>query len=121
MNIAGWDDGINGARKSDSFTPTVEINGGQISIVMSSGDTDAIDCNGNLIISGGCIDLTASSGFDYDGNGQYNGGTIILNGQQLSSLPGQMRGGGVDGGRGGRMGRHGNRKVISFSTDEGQQ
>ena len=108
VGIASWDDGINGARKSDSFTPTIEINGGRISIVMSSGDTDAIDCNGNLIINGGYIDLTASSGFDYDGNGQLNGGTIILNGQQLSSLPGQMgMGRAFDHGMGGHMGRKG--------------
>ncbi|MBR2527079.1 MAG: carbohydrate-binding domain-containing protein [Blautia sp.] len=108
VDIASWDDGINGARKSDSFTPTVEINGGQISIAMNSGDTDAIDCNGNLMINGGYIDLSASSGFDYDGNGQYNGGTIILNGQQLNSLPNQMgMGRSGDGGMDGRKGRHG--------------
>ncbi len=112
VDIASWDDGINGARKSDSFTPTVEINGGRISIVMSSGDTDAIDCNGNLFINGGNIVLTASSGFDYDGTGQYNGGTIILNGQQLSSLPNQMgMGRNAGGGMGGHMGRHGEDRI----------
>ena len=104
LDISGWDDGINGAHKSDAYSPKIEINGGEINIVMSGGDTDAIDCNGDLIINGGKINLTAASGFDYDGNGQYNGGTIILNGQQLDSLPNQMgMGGGFGGNWGGSM------------------
>ena len=101
IRISSWDDGINGAQKSDSFRPTVEINGGDITVSMTSGDTDAIDCNGDLIINGGTIDLTGPSAFDYDGAGQYNGGTIIVNGQQQSSLPNQM-GMGKGGSRGGR-------------------
>ena len=35
---------------------------------------------------------------DYDGNAQYNGGTLIVNGQQVSSIPNQMMGGGGPGG-----------------------
>ena len=98
INIESWDDGINGAAKSGAYWPTIEINGGTITVVMASGDTDGIDCNGNLIINGGTIDVSGQSAFDYDGSGQYNGGTIIVNGQQVSSLPNQM---GM-GGRGGR-------------------
>ena len=99
--IGSWDDGVNGAAKSSAYWPTIEINGGYITIVMSSGDTDGIDCNGNLIINGGTIDVSGMSTFDYDGAGQYNGGTIIVNGQQISSLPNQMMGG-ASGGMGGR-------------------
>ena len=104
--INGSDDGINGAQKSNAYWPTVEINGGELTVVMASGDTDGVDCNGNLIINGGTIDVTASSAFDYDGTGQYNGGTLIVNGQQLSTLPSQMGMGGW-GGASGRMGRWG--------------
>ena len=96
--IGSWDDGINGAAKSGAYWPTIEINGGYITVIMASGDTDGIDCNGNLIINGGTIDVSGQSTFDYDGSGQYNGGTIIVNGQQVSALPNQM---GM-GGRGGR-------------------
>ena len=47
------DDGINAAYKSDAYAPTVEITGGNLTVTMGAGDTDGIDSNGNLIISGG--------------------------------------------------------------------
>ncbi len=106
INIAAADDGINGAQKSSSYsTPTIEINGGSITIVMGQGDTDAIDANGDIIVNGGTIDITAQmSSFDYDGTAQYNGGTIIINGTQVDSIPQSMMGGrgGMNGGFGGR-------------------
>ena len=71
---------------------------------MGSGDTDAVDSNGNLIINGGTLDITAQSPFDYDGSGQLNGGTLIVNGTETTSLANQMGGGGMGGGR---MGGHG--------------
>ena len=58
---------------------------------MSSGDTDGIDSNGDLYINGGTINVTGGSTFDYDGIAQYNGGTIIVNGQQIDYIPNQMR------------------------------
>lgn len=104
IRIDSWDDGINGAAKSSAYFPTIEINGGTVTVVMASGDTDGIDCNGNLIINGGTVDVTGQSTFDYDGAGQYNGGTLIVNGQQLSSLPNQMGMGGGRGNKGNRWG-----------------
>lgn len=101
ISISASDDGINGSQKSRSAgTPNVEINGGKLTIVMGQGDTDAIDCNGNITVSGGYIDITAqTSSFDYDGTATYNGGTIIINGEQVDSIPEpQMMGG--PGGRG---------------------
>ena len=102
INIQSTDDGINAARKSSAYTPTVEINDGDITIAMGAGDTDGIDTNGNIIMNGGTVRVTGSSTFDYDGSAQYNGGVIIANGQQLASIPNQMMGG--RGGRGGRGG-----------------
>ena len=78
----------------------IEINDGDITIDMGAGDTDGIDANGSIIVNGGVIRVTGRSTFDYDGTAQYNGGTIIVNGQQVSSVPNQMMGGG-QGGRGG--------------------
>ncbi len=106
INIEASDDGINAALKSDITTPTAEFNGGTITIAMGAGDTDAIDSNGHLIINGGTIDITAQSAFDYDGSGQYNGGTLIVNGSVTTSIASQM-GGGMGGG--GHMGGHGGR------------
>ena len=82
------------------------MNGGYVTIVMGAGDTDGIDSNGDLYVNGGTIDVTAQSSFDYDGTGEYNGGTIIVNGSEVSELPNQMMGGrGGMGGFGGGGGR----------------
>ena len=99
ISISASDDGINAGKKSKSLTPTIEINGGYITIVMASGDTDGIDSNGNLYITGGTVDVTANSPFDYDGTGSYTGGTLIVNGVQTNTITNQMMGG--QGGRGG--------------------
>ena len=94
INIQSTDDGINAAQKSSAYRATVEINDGDITVAMGSGDTDGVDSNGNIIVNGGTISVTGSSTFDYDGTAQYNGGTIIANGQQISYIPNQMMGGG---------------------------
>ena len=106
INITASDDGINASQKSKSYsTPTIEINDGDITIVMGQGDTDAIDVNGNVTVNGGTINITAqTSSFDYDGTAAYNGGTIIINGTQVDSIPQSMMGGGRMGGMNGEMG-----------------
>ena len=101
--INASDDGLNAGRKSNSLSVKIEINGGDISISMGAGDTDAIDSNGDLIISGGTIDISAQSPFDYDGSCSYTGGTIIVNGTQTDSVTNQMMGGGMMGGQMGGM------------------
>ena len=99
-------------RKSGSYKVCVEIAGGEIQIAMSAGDTDAIDSNGDVIVSGGTITITGNSSFDYDGTAQFTGGTLIVNGQTLSSIPNQMMGGmgGQMGGFGGQGGGFGGRR-----------
>ena len=110
FELSGRDDGINAAQKSTAYsTPTVEINGGSISITRSAGDTDGIDSNGDIIVNGGTISVSGNSTFDYDGTAQFNGGTIYCNGQQVTEIPNQMMGGrggmgGMGGFGGGRMG-----------------
>ena len=54
---------------------------------MASGDTDGIDSNGDLKVSGGIINVTGSSTFDYDGNVEFTGGTIIINGTKVDAIP----------------------------------
>ena len=99
ITIQASDDGINAAWKSSADVPVVEISGGNITITMGAGDTDGIDSNGNLSISGGTISINAASAFDCDGSTSFTGGTLYVNGQQLTTIPNQMMGG---------MGGHGN-------------
>lgn len=107
ITVNASDDGINAASKSKSYTPTVEITGGDLTVKMGSGDTDAIDSNGNLYITGGNISITAQSPFDYDGAGKMTGGTVIVNGTQITTLTNSMMGGGMQGGFGGQQGGFG--------------
>lgn len=90
VNINATDDAINAGQKSDAYTPTIEINGGYITVNVSQGDTDAIDSNANIYVNGGTLDITAQSPFDYDGTAEYNGGTIIVNGTQTNTITNQM-------------------------------
>ena len=94
LTISASDDGINASNKSSKYTITVEINGGNITITMGQGDTDAIDSNGNLYINGGTLNITAQSPFDYDGEAKYSDGTMIVNGTKTTSITNQMMGGG---------------------------
>lgn len=94
LTISASDDGINASNKSSKYTISVEINGGNITITMGQGDTDAIDSNGNLYINGGTLNITAQSPFDYDGEAKYSGGTMIVNGTKTTSITNQMMGGG---------------------------
>lgn len=101
INIKATDDAINAANQSNSYTATIEINGGDITIDMGQGDTDAVDSNGNLYINGGTIDITAQSAFDYDGTCEFNDGTVIINGEETDTITNQMMGGGgMNGNRG---------------------
>ena len=120
VNIQSTDDGVNAAYKSSAYTPTVEINGGDITVSMGAGDTDGIDSNGNIIMNGGTVTVTGNSTFDYDGTAQYNGGTIIANGQQIAYIPNQMMGGGMMGGNfGGGWGNAGSFGGFGGGFDSG--
>ncbi|MBP8593460.1 MAG: carbohydrate-binding domain-containing protein [Ruminococcus sp.] len=107
VDISASDDGINATSKSSYMDVVAEFNGGEITIVMGQGDTDAIDSNGSVYVNGGTLDITAyTSSFDYDYTAQLNGGTVIINGSQVSEIPAGMMGGGMGFG-GGMMGGNG--------------
>ena len=105
ITIRAGDDGINAGRKSKSYTVCIEINGGSLDITMGQGDTDGIDSNGNLIITGGTISVNAQSPFDYDGTLTHTGGTITVNGVETTQITNQF--GGMGGGPGGMGGQGG--------------
>ncbi len=101
INIEASDDGINAAQKSTSVDVVIEVNGGDITVNMGSGDTDGFDANGNIYINGGTISVTGNSAFDWDGEAKLNGGTVTVNGEEITELTNQF--GGAMGGFGGRM------------------
>ncbi len=110
VTITATDDGINGSDKSNVYSkPTVEITGGNVTVTVSGNDVDGIDSNGDIIVSGGTVNVTypgqpPCDSFDCDGTATYTGGTIIINGEQVDSIPQSDRmGGGMMGGRGGMM------------------
>ncbi len=107
VTIYATDDGINAAQKIKGMTPSVEINGGTVTVSIGPGDTDGIDSNGSIVINGGTVSVTGNSSFDYDGTGAINGGTVYVNGQQVTTLPNQFGGGRGGWGQGGGWGGQG--------------
>lgn len=106
ITIEATDDGINASQKSDSYSVLFEMNDGYVKITMAQGDTDGIDSNGDIVINGGTIDVSGQSCFDYDGTCEFNGGTIIENGEEVDTITNQFAGGGM-GGPGGEPGEMG--------------
>ena len=102
ISIEASDDGINATQKSTSYEVVIEVNGGDITVVMGSGDTDGFDANGSIYINGGTINVTGNSAFDYDNEAYLNGGTVIVNGEEVTELTNQFAGG-MGGGMGGQM------------------
>ncbi len=100
INIEASDDGINATQKSTSYEVVIEVNDGDITVTMGSGDTDGFDSNGDIYINGGTISVTGNSAFDWDGEAKLNGGTVIVNGEELTELTNQFAGG-MMGGQGG--------------------
>lgn len=103
VSIGATDDGINATAKSSALSPVLEIRGGEISVDMGAGDTDALDSNGDLRISGGTVTINAQFAFDFDGAGELTGGTVTVNGEQITALQNSMMGGGMGGGPMGGM------------------
>lgn len=108
ININATDDGINAANKSGSYDVAAEFNGGNITINMNGGDVDAIDVNGYVYVNGGTIEINMTvagmcESFDYDSGAEFNGGTIIINGEEISEIPTPKMMGGFGGGRGGNF------------------
>ena len=98
----------NATNKSTDYSVKVEINGGDLTINMGQGDTDGIDSNGDLTITGGTINVTGQSAFDYDGTLTHTGGTLIINGEETNEITNQFGGGMNNMGRGGQMPNDGN-------------
>lgn len=95
INVYATDDGVNAANKNAQqsdiyFTMT----GGNLTVEVGQGDTDPIDSNGNITVTGGTIKMTGQTGFDFDGTATYTGGDIYLNGEKQTEIVNSMPGGG---------------------------
>ena len=82
VTVYGKDDGINACKGAK--TTEIRISGGTVTVTTPSGDTDAIDSNGNITISGGLIIVRGGASMggmagsvDLDGSISVTGGTII--------------------------------------------
>lgn len=98
IDLYATDDGINATAKSSYYDVVIEVNGGDITVEVGSGDTDAFDANGSIYVNGGTINITApTSSFDYDATAELNGGTVTVNGEVVTEIPESMMGGGPGG------------------------
>ena len=86
MDIRATGDGINAGRKSDAYRPKIEITGGSVTVTMDGKDPDAIDSNADLVISGGTVNVSGA-GIDWDGELNFTGGTVIIEGETVSEIP----------------------------------
>ena len=80
--IYALDDGVNA--KKGAETALIAINGGVLKVTTASGDTDGLDSNGNISMTGGFVLVQSGSGMggmsgsvDLDGTLSVTGGTIV--------------------------------------------
>ena len=106
INIYSTDDGVNAANKNAQQSEIFfTMNGGNLTVEVGQGDTDPIDSNGNITVTGGTIKMTGQTGFDFDGTATYTGGDIYFNGEKQTEIVNSMPGGGGPQGNGGPGGR----------------
>ena len=104
--IYSTDDGVNAANKNAQQSEIFfTMNGGNLTVEVGQGDTDPIDSNGNITVTGGTIKMTGQTGFDFDGTATYTGGDIYFNGEKQTEIVNSMPGGGGPQGNGGPGGR----------------
>ena len=91
IDVYADDDGLNACK--GSATPMIYINGGYAEIRTPSGDTDAIDSNGSVVMTGGAVLVLSGAqmggmagSVDVDGTITVTGGTIVALGG-ICSIP----------------------------------
>ena len=106
ITIYSTDDGVNAANKNAQQSEIFfAMNGGNLTVEVGQGDTDPIDSNGNITVTGGTIKMTGQTGFDFDGTATYTGGDIYFNGEKQTEIVNSMPGGGGPQGNGGPGGQ----------------
>jgi len=86
VTVYATDDAMNAAECNGTYTPLISISGGYVDLDVASGDTDTMDSNGNITISGGTVIVknrqsSASSmtggTIDLDGTLSITGGNVV--------------------------------------------
>ena len=91
IKVYASDDGVNAANANASQDEiSFTMNGGKLFVEVGEDDTDCIDSNGNITVTGGTIQLVGQSGFDFDGTAVYTGGEITINGEKQSEIKNSM-------------------------------
>ena len=99
INVYATDDGVNAANKNAQQSDIYFImTGGNLTVEVGQGDTDPIDSNGNITVTGGTIKMIGQTGFDFDGTATYTGGDVYLNSEKQTEIVNSMPGGGGPGG-----------------------
>ena len=99
ISLYSTDDGVNAANKNAQQSEIFfTMNGGNLTVEVGQGDTDPIDSNGDVTVTGGTIKMIGQTGFDFDGTATYTGGDIYLNGEKQTEIVNSMPGGGGPGG-----------------------
>ena len=93
ISIYARDDGLNATKRCDDLDVVIEVYGGELSVEAGPGDTDGFDSNGVIAVYGGIINVTGQSAFDYDRGALFDGGTIVINGEEVDEIPETMMGG----------------------------
>ena len=94
IRIIARDDGVNAVWGGVGGDVFIAVNGGRIDVTVGNGDTDGFDSNGSIVIAGGYISVTAPrSAIDYEQSAEMTGGTLVVNGQTLDSIPRSRMGG----------------------------
>ncbi len=126
--IYATDDGVNA--KSGSGAPLINITGGYLDVTTAAGDTDGLDSNGNITVSGGftLVKGGSSSGgmagsIDIDGTITVTGGTVVALGG-ICELPSNSKictvtMNGKTFGAGTYSVRSGDEELISFTLESG--
>ncbi len=80
--VYATDDGMNAS--GSLTTPLIQISGGYVDVTTSSGDTDGVDSNGNIVVTGGFLIVKGGSAngnmagsIDADGSVSVTGGTVV--------------------------------------------
>ena len=86
ITVYATDDAMNAAECNGAYIPLISISGGYVDLDVASGDTDTMDSNGNITISGGTVVIKnrQSNGssmtggtLDLDGTLSITGGNVI--------------------------------------------
>lgn len=92
ITLNATDDWLNVSKKwlSDGTDLLISISGWNLDITMAAWDTDAIDSNWDLIISGWNINIKAQSAFDFDGKATFTWWNVIVNWEKVTTITNSM-------------------------------